>query len=378
MRFFKAVSAGALLALAFGAAGGANAQPGAAEPTNEDLRDMLAERDAIIADLTRRIEALEQRVDERPAALTSQYAPQAEKPAAIAVSQRAPAPEPGALAPDEESIERALERALVQTGALLLPAGSLEIAPQIAYARRTDRTPSFFDDNGSTFIAEAERRRDDITAALGLRIGLPFESQLEASFPYNYAHQSFVTESGFTPLSETTADGSGFGDIRVALAHTFFRESGWRPDIVGRVRWDTGSGESSNDGVALDGGFGAVGGSLTLIKRQDPLVFVAGLGFDDAFEHGGVEPGDAITASLDAFLAASPETTLRFGFSQQFVREFRIDGAKIAGSDRRGALLVIGGSTILARGVLLDIAGGVGLTDDSPDYTLMLSLPVRF
>lgn len=378
MNFLKAVSAGASLALAVCAAGGAHAQPGPAQPTIEDLRDMLAERDAIIADLTRRIEALEQRADVRPAAPISQYAPQADKPAAVAVSQRTAAPEPGALAPDEESIERALERALVQTGALLLPAGSLEIAPQVGYARRADQTPSLFVDNGSTFIAEIERRRDEITAALGLRIGLPFDSQLEASFPYNYAHQSFVTEAGFTPRSETTADGSGVGDIHVALAHTFFRERGWRPDIVGRVRWDTGSGESSDGGVALDGGFGAVGGSLTLIKRQDPLVFFAGVGFDDTFEHGGVEPGDAITASLDAFLAASPETTLRFGFSQQFVREFRIDGAKIAGSDRRGGLLIIGGSTILARGVLLDIAGGVGLTEDSPDYTLMLSLPVRF
>lgn len=377
MNYLKAVSAGVFLASACAIAG-ANAAQDAAEPSNADLRHMLEERDAIIADLTRRIEALEMRGADNSAASNARYAPQADRPAAVAVSLDAPAPEPGALAPEEESIERALERALVQTGALLLPAGRFEISPQVSYARRTDRTPSLFVDNGATLIAETERRRDEISAGIGLRVGLPFDSQIEASIPYNFAFQSFVTETGFVPRSKTEADGSGLGDIRVALAHTFLREKGWRPDIIGRVRWDTGSGEASDGGVPLDGGFGGVGGSLTLIKRQDPLVFVAGVGFDEAFEHAGAEPGDAITASLDAYLAASPETTLRFGLSQQFVSEFRVDGAKVAGSDRRGALLVIGGSTILARGVLLDIAAGFGLTEDSPDYTLMLSLPVRF
>jgi hypothetical protein len=33
---------------------------------------------------------------------------------------------------------------------------------------------------------------------------------------------------------------------------------------------------------------------------------------------------------------------------------------------------------ILGRNVLLDGAGAVGLTDDSPDYSVSISLPIRF
>jgi hypothetical protein len=33
---------------------------------------------------------------------------------------------------------------------------------------------------------------------------------------------------------------------------------------------------------------------------------------------------------------------------------------------------------VLGRGVLFDIVGGAGLTDDSPDYFVGISVPIRF
>jgi hypothetical protein len=47
-----------------------------------------------------------------------------------------PPAEIGAIEATEEEVERALERALVQTGALLLPAGTAEIAPNFTYVRQ--------------------------------------------------------------------------------------------------------------------------------------------------------------------------------------------------------------------------------------------------
>jgi hypothetical protein len=40
--------------------------------------------------------------------------------------------------------------------------------------------------------------------------------------------------------------------------------------------------------------------------------------------------------------------------------------------------LTFGASAILGRNMLVDAAVGVGLTDDSPDYSVSLSLPIRF
>jgi hypothetical protein len=38
----------------------------------------------------------------------------------------------------------------------------------------------------------------------------------------------------------------------------------------------------------------------------------------------------------------------------------------------------LGLSTVLGRGMLFDIVAGAGLTDDSPDYFVGISIPIRF
>jgi hypothetical protein len=40
--------------------------------------------------------------------------------------------------------------------------------------------------------------------------------------------------------------------------------------------------------------------------------------------------------------------------------------------------LTIGASSILGRGVFLDAALGIGLTDEAADYSVIVSLPIRF
>jgi hypothetical protein len=53
-------------------------------------------------------------------------------------------------------------------------------------------------------------------------------------------------------------------------------------------------------------------------------------------------------------------------------------GREIDGSDRNIGTFVVGGSTLLARGTLLNLSAGIGLTDDADDFSLSLSLPIRF
>ena len=40
--------------------------------------------------------------------------------------------------------------------------------------------------------------------------------------------------------------------------------------------------------------------------------------------------------------------------------------------------MIIGASSILGRGILLDVSGGIGLTSDAPDYFVQVALPIRF
>ncbi len=359
----------------------------------EELQRAIAERDAVIADLRQRVGQLERwwramaPADQMPLAggtadPASTAAPAAPiVPAASVQDSRTDdataEPAVGEFEVAQEVIDRALERALVQTGALLLPAGTIEVDPSFTYVRREDGAPILVANGDQAVVATGELRRNEFEAALTLRLGLPFDSQLEVEVPYRYEDLSNVMRVGFTEQNGTDRSGRGFGDVGVGFAKGLLRERGWRPDLIGRVRWDTDTGQT-DDGVVLGSGFNEITGSLTAVKRQDPLVFVGTASYTTSLENDGIDPGDELGLSLGTVLAASPQTSLRFFLAQKFAGELEVDGEEIDGSDQVSTSLIIGASSVIAPRILLDVTAGVGLTEDAPDYSINVSLPIRF
>jgi hypothetical protein len=74
-----------------------------------------------------------------------------------------------------------------------------------------------------------------------------------------------------------------------------------------------------------------------MVKLLGPFVFVAGASAATFREHDAVERGNQYALSFGTFLAASPEASLRLVLQQVHVREVRIDGRRLPGSDRLGA-----------------------------------------
>jgi hypothetical protein len=381
--------------------------------TIQALQHALRKRDAVIADLLRRVEQLERRIvlsaaqlnqavggagpvslrhrsrgeaaalesgpgaaSPKPAAESADASDQVrEAQAQVPETTAAPPTAPGQFDVDEDLIDRALERTLVQEGVLLLPFGQAEIEPAFEYTRRENDFP--FGIGGT--VAEGKVRRNEFETSATVRIGLPFDSQVELGIPYNVVGESFTGEVNGVPQNNSSETGSGFGDASVGLAKTLLREDGsWWPDLIGRVTYDAGTGKTRDNGVFLGGGFNEVGGSLSAVKRQDPLAFVGSVSYAKTFEHDDVEPGDEIGFSLGTVLAASPETSLSFFFSQTFADDTKIDGEKIDGSDQVVGTFGVGAATTLGRNVLLSVTGNIGLTDDAPDYSVGVSLPIRF
>jgi hypothetical protein len=362
-----------------------------------ELHEQLRRRDAQIAGLLARVEQLERRgllvesdLDmvaaggsggSGPPLGPSPPAPAASEEAEQHHSAKAAGAQaaPGQFEVEEKEIDRALERTLVQTGVLLLPYGKAEIEPSFSYARWKVDTPTFVNENGTVFVGEQEVRRNDFQTAQSLRFGLPFDTQLELSLPYRYVDESTVTKVGFGERREADSSGSGYGDLTVGVAKTLLRENGgWWPDVVGRVRWDTDTGKSLSGDVPTGGGFNELAGSLSVVKRQDPLAFVGGVSYETTFEKDDIQPGDALGFSVGTILAASPDTSLRLGLDQRFVNEASVSGHSIDGSDQTIGTLSIGVASILGHGVLLNGAVDIGLTDDAPDYAVRASLPVQF
>jgi hypothetical protein len=355
----------------------------AAAQTVKGLQQKLAERDRVIADLLRRVEALESRTSPSPAGATGTASPpasaeRANEPSSAPGSQE-PAgsppptgPTPGQFTVDEETAKRALERALVQTGALLLEPGRVEIEPSFSYSHSLRQIGSVPFEEGDSF-RNLESRSDQLQGGVTLRFGLPLSSQVEFNLPYGYRSQSEFVAG----LGENSRHASGLGDFSMTLSKVLLRESGWQPDLTADINWDSDTGTSKNR-IEVGSGFNELTASLWAVKRVDPLALIGRLSYTNTLEKDDISPGDAFGVSFGTVLATSPDTSLRFLLNQSFSKKTEIDGSKVAGSDQVNTTLSIGGSFILGSNILLDVQADVGLTRDAPDYALFVSLPISF
>jgi hypothetical protein len=403
----------------------------------DQLMTKLHERDQVISDLQRRVQQLEHRVggvpqvsestraaqpptappakaladqspaipptrtvaDQRPAvpnatAVANQPVQQtaanetATKTPPNAVAQGTTAP--GTFEVDEEAAERALERTLVQTGALLLPFGLAEIQPYVSYAHINNEGSVLLRDAGGNIatVAQTQSRRNHFEAGIFSRFGLPFGAQAELSIPAGVINSSNVIGIINRETENTTVM---LGDIRVGLAKTLMRESDWLPDIVGRITWDTDTGKQQTLNTTSAGGLAAPSSGLatlpsfnelifsaTALKRQDPLAFTSTVSYRKSFKKDGIEPGDVYGLALGATLAASPQTSLSLGIQQSYIGNTRVFNNSIPGTNAISSIFTFGASSIIGKSLFFSAVAGIGLTKHSPDYFINVAIPLRF
>jgi len=367
--------------------------------TIEQLQKEIVQRDAVIRSLIQRVENLERRMGAADSARASP-APPATRPAPRARPAPPPPAEVAALEPDEPSArpampakrsagptqqaratqpapgqfevseddaERALERTLVATGNLLVPSGFAEVEPLFSYARR--ETPS---------LVLFNQNRNEFTWSLDMRLGLPWESQFEIALPYNLVNQQLTDVFVAPPQQVFDRSGNAVGDLTVGLAKTFVHESGWIPDLLGRITYEAPTGPLKANQVPMLSGQSKLSFAATALKRQDPLVFTGTAGYTKAFEANHINPGDQVNFQAGAFLATSPETTLRAVLQQNFLQNTTVNNVTFNGSNSAQSILSFGASSILGRGILADLQVGIGLTNSAPKYSVILSGTYRF
>jgi hypothetical protein len=301
----------------------------AAAQSVEDLKRELTERDALIKQLRERIDALEA----APA-----------KPAAGA---------PPSAEDDERG--RALERALMQQGGLLLRRGTYELQPELAYAH-WDRTRGLL--------------RDEAGAALTVRAGLPGEAQFQVRVPY-------------LRVSAQGASETAFGDVSLALSKEFVHETRQSAGVIGSLGWTTNTGKDAlSGGVPTGSGFNQLTAELLAIKRLDPLMFFGGVSYTAALPRRvagtDVRPGDLVGLRFGSILAASPETALTMGLNLGFAGATRLNGQRLPGSSSVLGTLQLGVSTVLTRDAVLNLTTDIGVDGNVPNFRLTAGIPIRF
>jgi predicted double-glycine peptidase len=250
---------------------------------------------------------------------------------------------------DDEETTRALERALVRRGALVLRQWSVELEPGASYRYNE---PSI-------------GRRDTFGSSVTLRLGLPWAAQIDVRVPFVlHDRQSGV------------GTGSGLGDIDVGLTKLLLRERAFVPELLFTGRWKTTTGAS---GGPLSVGSGANGlqGLLTALKRDDPLVLFGSAYYVWNMPSGDVDLGDTTGLVLGLILAATPGTSVLLDVDVASISATTLRGRRVAKTDRLSGILEIALSTIVGRDLLLNFTVGIGVTPSAPDLHLAVALPFR-
>ncbi len=331
---------------------------------------------AKIAALLARIDALERRLAAIEGGASAAASPQrlaAEPPAGA--GQPAAAAEP---ATPQDEMARALERALVREGGLLLPASAAEVEPRWSYLHRSQSGLELLQAGGQPQLARVDRRADVQQLAVGLRLGLPAQMQLDLLLPYASVRER-VTAGGASSVDTM----SGAGASELGLSWQLWPGSAGA-GAVASLRWsEPGAAEFARATVLpASSSFRSLQGSLLVVQRSDPVVFFGALSYADRQSRriAGrlVEPGDVTGLRAGAIVALSPEISLRLGLDLGWAGDLRVDRVRAPGSGTVTAEFSTGFSIALTPQALLGVETGIGLTGASPDFRIGLSLPWRF
>lgn len=415
-RRLTVVSLGALALLAALRPASAADRPDPNVHKIEKLQKEIDKRDALIRNLLRRVEKLEHEEAAQSAARKSPptrtagrptrpaktanpaiprpklpaNAPEAGQPDGPAPTQEAAQPAappsqgaaaangPGQFTVSPEAAQHALERALVQTGAGLLLPWKAEFVPSMTYQMNQALRPDSLalTTTGNVLVSASSIRATTVQAAGLFRLGLPWDSQFEFSFPYAYKSFSNTTEILGTGINQDLSDANGIGDPAFALTKQVMQEGEWTPNLFlsGLVEPNLGM---THNGIPLGQGFDEFKVGIVATKRQDPLVFTTGFTYQTALENKGIEPGDQYTPSAGLLFAVSPQTSLQLSQQVTFIRRTQRFGHAIPGSDQVQGIFNVGLLSILGSKFVVDLNAGVGETPDAPNLTLMLSFPIK-
>ena len=279
---------------------------------------------------------------------------------------------------------RALERALVQRGALLLPEWSFEISPAVSYGHTSqDTIATVATQSGGSTTVGLRRRTHQVTGSLTARLGLPFDLQLEGSIPAT----AVISDVALAGAASNDSSGFGPGDPRLSLTWQMVRGGGGAaPDILIAANFKPALGSSPFDAkggaVGLGTGYASVGGTVTAVKSADPLVLLANLSYTNNLPvttaDGRRDPGDTYGLGGGAILAVSPDTSLSFLLDCHYKSTDLLKGKGVIATDETFAVLQLGLGRVISRKVLVNVTAAMGLTADSPNFQLGLSMPVRF
>jgi hypothetical protein len=279
---------------------------------------------------------------------------------------------------EEDDATGSLERALVREGGFLLPPRKWEIEPRLIHDHRETVGLGIVSATTGPQVAETSRESDRSELSLSVRAGLPRSMQVEVRLPHVWTRENVTVPA--LSMTESTRR-NGHGGIEVLLTRQFSEDNGGFPAVLGSLVWKDAAADTELGELSPGVGFASGQATLTMVKRQDPLVFYGTLSYT-AYRARRIneiefEPGRSVGLRFGGILAASPSTSLRGGIDLNRHDGLSFAGEKTSGSDELIGVIEFGLATLISAGTLLDMSLSVGVTENAPDLRLGISIPIR-
>jgi hypothetical protein len=272
-----------------------------------------------------------------------------------------------------------LPERLYQSGAAVERAGILRVTPTIDYSF-TDRASIVFsgiDLLDAIFIGEIESaqiRNETLRYSVGFRYGLPGGLNLRWTLPWLWRHTEVFPAGRTGTQPEIDRTESRFADSNYGLSYRLYQSDSRLPSITANATYspESGGGSSTNK-------FDRVSWGLSFLSESDPAsIFLTLTHVHNFGESGPLRRGDTLGASIGYSYALNYDLSLStsFAYATQ-IEDSTFDGRALA---RRAiaSTLGLGISYALTRRTSLSVNLGIGLTDESPELTLSVSLPMAF
>ena len=254
------------------------------------------------------------------------------------------------------------------------------------------------------------------TTLLG-RWGITDRLQLSLGIPWVYREtttRSRGVDLSSIVVSEKSVDDSDIGDIFLGLSYQLFAETYTRPDIVLNFGVTAPTGrdpygidfieDPSNTNLVFPSelptgsGLWQASAGVSFLKTTDPAILFASFNYihylEESFSDIGADPnaapapgevqlGDAFQVAAGIAFAINDRTSYSMPCTQRWTDETQITqpelgSCDILGSDATTGTFDIGVTYALSDRLSMVTNLGMGLTNETSDYTFALKFPYRF
>lgn len=220
------------------------------------------------------------------------------------------------------------------------------------------------------------------------------------SFTFDYGIWDNLTFSIRLPLvamydTERSIDTYSLGDVSTSLRWQPWPSVRGRPVTTLYATLGLPTGQSpydinEQDGLATGNGYYSIGGGANLSYVIDPVVLFGSLGYTyntpvnnvDQVRGGrlltDVEPGPTISYSMGFAYALSYDVSLSTSYQMAYTLKptYTFDDQKVDGTEQTSAIMNFSLGLRTSPDYIVNVNAGFGMTEDSPDVLLGVSLPL--